>query len=405
MAIRRTSRSVRTSLRWLISSVSLTRADALGEQAADELANRLRCRRERGDVVGGADRGAHALQRQALHREQVALADHVDDAAVLRHRQMADAVARHRHDGVVRRVVDAHRPHGRRHDGAHRRRQRDAGQRHAVEDVVPGEYPFGAAFVVEDEHRSGTPIDHHRQCLLQRSLGFHGHQTLALQRAERPFQRLLGEGARRVRRLPALSRRLEVVHGALLEKARERRTLRGQPPDLLCGKQQAEAVLAGGEGRFHRSLERGAERKKVAGLVFDRFPLAPAFRDAAATDEVNGRRGSVSGREDTFAGREVGLPGSCDEGFDAGALHLREWRVADQLGGQGLHQAGRGRRRHVARCCRPGIRPPCGAKARRPSAQREGRQLGRYRHVLQRRVHRQAAAVSRVVLARISGRR
>ncbi len=72
----------------------LARAHALAEQVAREAADVGGHSLQRARIRRRADRRADLLQRQALQREQVALGDDADDAALLvGHRHMADAVA------------------------------------------------------------------------------------------------------------------------------------------------------------------------------------------------------------------------------------------------------------------------------------------------------------------------
>jgi hypothetical protein len=343
-------------LRWLISSVSWR-----AREAPDVGRHGL----QRGHVGRGADRAADLLDRQPLQREQVALGNDADHPAFARvrvvglgHREVADAVARHRERRVLRGVVGGQADHRRAHHLADRGGQRHAGQRDAVKHVVAGQDAARAAVVVvEHQHRADAHVAHRAQRLRQRRARGHPEGRAPHQPAQRRLERLLGQRLRGVGHLQRAPRQLEEMLHAAVEEVGKRRAVARQRVHRRQRQQQAEGVGLRGVGGRHRALADGcADREQVADLDLEAGFFGRAARaHMAAAQEQQVRDHAAGRRQHHLARLEVGLAAGRHEALHLRCRHLGEGREAHQLGAELRHQAG-GRAEAHARSISNGAR-------------------------------------------------
>jgi hypothetical protein len=346
-AVTCSSRSASTSLRWLISSVSCRALHALPQQVAGKLADLARQVLQRGGVRRGTNLGAQLLERQALQRKQVALGHDVDNAPLVRHRHMADAVARHQQRSVLQRVVHRQAMDGAAHDLADGRVQWQLWQRHAAQDVVPRQDAQRRRRLVQHQHRADTPLVHLRQRLRQRCGGRAGQRLPPLQAGQARFQRLLGQGLRSPVGLRGATRQVQKVRHLAVQEIGQRRAGRRQRRQRGHREGQAEAVFVGGVGGRDRTCAHGrAHREQVAGRVFKRprhFGQATAARDAALADVQQLRHGAAGRVQHHFVGCVVTLRAGGQKLVHLSRLHLGKGHHPHQFIAQVSQQAGRRR--------------------------------------------------------------
>ena len=338
----------RDELRQLFGADALR--DQVERELTDVLARALQGLDVGGVVDAGADLAqADALQAEEVAFGDDAL----EDAVRGDHEQVAHAVGRHLERGVVRGRGGRKLVRIGGHQLADRAREVEAGEDHARQQVALGDHADGAAIAIDHHHAAQAQRVHLFERRACRRLRGDEHRLLVDEFAQRRGHRLLFGGTLREGGLQLLARLVEQAGDVLGAEQMKHRTHLHQVQEVVGGDLEAEAVLDRNVGIGRRAAGRdGADREALArpqreaGVLGDRGGAGLARLHLAALDDVEVAGDAHLRGQDVAATRVEGEHGALGQEGQRLWFHAVERREVAQEIGAGAHQQVRGFGRH-----------------------------------------------------------